>query len=96
MLTYKERYDLISDAVFQQRIQYAAWVTALAFANEVPGTVNRRQWAKAALQGALDTDVMRRFAIQVSANQAVGSAGKNALDSDIQAAVDAVASDVAG
>lgn len=96
MLTYQERYSLISDGVFNQRIQYAVWVTALAMQAELPGTAKRRQWAKAALLGSLETDVARQFALRCSANASIGSAGKNATDQDIQTAVDAIATDLAG
>jgi len=96
MLAYKDLYDLINDGVFQQRIQYAAWVAAVAMLAEVPGTAARQQWAKHALKGSLDSDVLRNVAIQVSANPTIGAAGKACLDSDIQFVVSQIASGLAG
>ena len=97
-MDYNGRYALTENGTFQRRLQMAMWIAAVDVLNEAAGTVNhaaRKTWANKALKGPQDSDILRRVSIRCSANSAIGAAGEQATDSDIQFVVNYLVDELA-
>ena len=98
MADFKDRFALVTDGPFTNRLQMAVWIAACDIIIEAPGTVNhaaRLAWANKQLKGEMDNDKMRIVAIRVSANASIGSQGANAPDADIQFVVNGLINELA-
>lgn len=98
-MTLATRYALVKDGAFTNKLQMAIWIAAAAVKSEPAGTpnhANRLIWAKKAVKKDSDPDEMRTVAINASANDAIGAAGAQATDADIQFVVNSLIDDLAG
>lgn len=97
-MDYNGRYALTENGTFQRRLNMALWIAAVDVLNENAGTANhaaRVVWARRALKGPQDADVIRRVSIRCSANASIGAAGEQATDSDIQFVVNSLVDELA-
>ena len=90
MSTYLERFELVSDTNFAKRLQMAWWIASVNIL--ATGTAPQKLFARNQLKGAADTDLFRRMAIRCAAS----GIEKTATDADVQTAVDAVFTELAG
>lgn len=84
MATYLERFNLVRNSEFTNRIQTALWIKAVDVASDQNAPAGDRQFAVKVLKGVADGDRMMMLAIICTANAAIGAAGMAATDDDIQ------------
>jgi len=95
-MDYADRFKLVDNLTFRQRLQVAAWIAAGAVVTESESTPNhdaRVAWAKRALKGPLEADEMRLVAIRCTANPAIN---EKASDDDLQFVVNGMIDELAG
>ena len=97
MLTYLERYRLINDDTFSQRVKLALSVTSIGVVDENPNTPNhaaRLVKANQFLTNSFPVDEMRSINLRLMANQTVGAQGMDVTDAALQSAVDNIFNDL--
>ena len=97
MLTYLERYRLINDDTFTQRVKLALSVTSIGVVDEnvnTPKHAERLVKANQFLANTFPVDEMRSINLRLMANQTVGAQGMDVTDSALQQAVDQLFNDL--
>lgn len=97
-LTYLERFQLLRNNQWNERVQIAVWAAAVEIINEDPQPENyagRATYAETLLAGQSSSELLRRLSIRLLADETVGSDGMDAADADMQTVVSAIISDLA-
>lgn len=89
MLTYAERFALVENGTWRNRLQMALWIGCSKLLNITSTPAPTKDWCRKQLTGPAETPVIRRLAVITLADANIGAQGLEASDADIQTAVDA-------
>lgn len=89
MLTYAERFALVENGQWRNRLQMALWIACSRLLNTQGTSQPTKDWCKVQLNGPADATTIRRLAVITLADATIGSQGLSASDASVQSAVDA-------